>query len=208
MVRHGAGFSEQSQHTGNGALSPLCTAWLHRSKLEYKYLVMNNDGRVSMWKPGDNVCLETPKVPGAFVRIADTWDGEHQVLIEPNGFTSSEPSTAGSAAGVGPWQQCAKCKGALPIRPSRVAPTRAADARHGLVMLAVCVLYIDIVRLALGGLLACRRRQGAHAPGSRHVGLRTARKAIQVQIFQIPICSNHGRRRRPVMMEAGVQLMG
>lgn len=55
------------------------------SHVEYKYVVRNEDGSATAWKPGDN--LELPLqggdggLPGA-LRVSDAWDAESWRSVE------------------------------------------------------------------------------------------------------------------------------
>jgi hypothetical protein len=54
-------------------------------ELEYKYVVCNQDGHPSQWKPGNNYSLTIPAPPGAAegeVAVMDAWDGSiHDVQL-------------------------------------------------------------------------------------------------------------------------------
>jgi hypothetical protein len=53
-------------------------------ELEYKYVVCNQDGNPSQWKPGSNYSLTIPAPPGAEgeVAVMDAWDGSiHEVEL-------------------------------------------------------------------------------------------------------------------------------
>jgi len=54
---------------------------LSETELEYKYLVLNSDGNLGLWKPGSNFRLEIP--PGARVKVHETWiDGPRHVEVD------------------------------------------------------------------------------------------------------------------------------
>jgi len=42
--------------------------------LEYKYLVLEKDGQVNVWKPGKNYSLDIPVHSPGFLNVADSWD--------------------------------------------------------------------------------------------------------------------------------------
>ncbi|KAF5843061.1 carbohydrate-binding-like protein [Dunaliella salina] len=58
---------------------------LSETELEYKYLVLNSDGNLGLWKPGSNFRLEIP--PGARVKVHEHWvedlgDGPRHVEVD------------------------------------------------------------------------------------------------------------------------------
>mmetsp|Transcript_21771 Transcript_21771/g.37131 ORF Transcript_21771/g.37131 Transcript_21771/m.37131 type:complete len:245 (+) Transcript_21771:2-736(+) len=61
-------------------------------ELEYKYLVLNADGSVSLWKPGQNYKLAVPATHGTIVAVLETWDdGPRKVDVQS---TEEQPSQA------------------------------------------------------------------------------------------------------------------
>ncbi|MEW5302384.1 MAG: hypothetical protein WDW36_005176 [Sanguina aurantia] len=80
--------------------------------LEYKYVVMNRDGGISLWKPGDNFKVEvavkgqgSDRLTARSVAVKDAWDAsEHDIEVENLALVpataAEEPaaSTNGSSA--------------------------------------------------------------------------------------------------------------
>ncbi|KAL6752333.1 carbohydrate-binding-like protein [Haematococcus lacustris] len=51
-------------------------------QLEYKYVVVNSDGKVSHWKPGQNCKLDVLAEKGTRITVAETWeDGPRHVEV-------------------------------------------------------------------------------------------------------------------------------
>uniref|UniRef100_A0A7S0S1Z5 CBM20 domain-containing protein n=1 Tax=Chlamydomonas leiostraca TaxID=1034604 RepID=A0A7S0S1Z5_9CHLO len=51
-------------------------------QLEYKYVIINSDGRVGTWKPGANCKLDVLAARGTRVLVTDTWDDHGPRLVE------------------------------------------------------------------------------------------------------------------------------
>lgn len=53
-------------------------------QLEYKYIIINQDGRVNHWKPGANCKLDVHATNGTRVLVTDSWDdhGPRQVQVD------------------------------------------------------------------------------------------------------------------------------
>lgn len=75
------------------------------SHLEYKYVILNNDGSISLWKPGGNFEIDMAGFSGK-VLVEDTWDG-----------TLHEVETSGS------WENSVKEK----VTPSAAPPPDAPE---------------------------------------------------------------------------------
>ncbi len=71
---------------------------MHRSatQLEYKYVVLNSNGTVSHWKPGQNYKLDVLAARGTRVLVTETWDdGPRHVEVD---MENADPPAAASTS--------------------------------------------------------------------------------------------------------------
>eukprot|EP00195_Chlamydomonas_chlamydogama_P005379 CAMPEP_0202890658 /NCGR_PEP_ID=MMETSP1392-20130828/994_1 /ASSEMBLY_ACC=CAM_ASM_000868 /TAXON_ID=225041 /ORGANISM="Chlamydomonas chlamydogama, Strain SAG 11-48b" /LENGTH=213 /DNA_ID=CAMNT_0049574273 /DNA_START=308 /DNA_END=949 /DNA_ORIENTATION=+ len=68
-------------------------------KMEYKYIVRNNYGDATQWKPGGNYQLDVPKRPGSKVHVFETWD-ESARRVDTEEPESSKSEAAASTPAV------------------------------------------------------------------------------------------------------------
>lgn len=65
--------------------------------LEYKYVIVDNNGHISSWKPGGNYEIKLERYSGA-VAVRDDWNGDvHEIRLEPSA-QSALPQVPPSAA--------------------------------------------------------------------------------------------------------------
>lgn len=68
------------------------------SALEYKYVVVEQNGHISHWKPGENITLTLDDVGGQ-VAVRDTWDGSmHEISVEVPAGQGAASKNAGASA--------------------------------------------------------------------------------------------------------------
>jgi hypothetical protein len=60
--------------------------------LEYKYVILNHDGSISLWKPGGNFEIDMAGFSGK-VLVEDTWDGTLHEVETSGSWESSVPTT-------------------------------------------------------------------------------------------------------------------
>lgn len=59
---------------------PPCLPSLRRTRMEYKYVIKDEEGRVVRWQEGDNVVLELPPSARSIaLEVEDAWNHEKQV---------------------------------------------------------------------------------------------------------------------------------
>lgn len=59
--------------------------------LEYKYVILNSDGTISLWKPGGNFEIDMAGFSGK-VLVEDTWDGTLHEVETSGSWETSAPS--------------------------------------------------------------------------------------------------------------------
>lgn len=89
--------------------------------MEYKYVVVNADGRVGLWKPGSNYKVTMP-LAGANgaskvlrrIKVADAWDDSFKKVDveEAEGAPAQQPATS------------ARASASAPAKPAQQQPTR------------------------------------------------------------------------------------
>jgi hypothetical protein len=60
--------------------------------LEYKYVILNSDGSISLWKPGGNFEIDMAGFSGK-VLVEDTWDGTLHEVETSGSWETSTPSS-------------------------------------------------------------------------------------------------------------------
>eukprot|EP00955_Chlamydomonas_euryale_P042952 352467-Chlamydomonas_euryale.AAC.2 len=104
-----------------GVNGPCCPLLHPRSThLEYKYVVRTASGNLVYWRDGSNVCLDVASMPGANMRVLDSWSNDKERLIEVQNSTG-KPAPSAPAPPMPSMQ-------AAPAPPQMTAPAPPAPA--------------------------------------------------------------------------------